>query len=226
MAPVLEVAVPVALAAAGVAAIVWGAERFAEHLASAAARLGTTTFALALLLAGAEPEELATAVAATLQGAPAIALGDVVGANVAIALVALGVGALVAPLPFGRRVARYALLGVPVGVAAVACAWDGRVGRLEGLLLVALYVGYVAAIWVAERRPPALGETGELEEASDGPPGSAVTSGAGTARCPPGRGGRATPRRAGRRRRVPRVRRAAPPPGRRRRSAGRGGPGS
>jgi hypothetical protein len=34
----------------------------AEHLADASARLGVNTFALALLLAGAEPEELATAV--------------------------------------------------------------------------------------------------------------------------------------------------------------------
>ena len=34
----------------------------AEHLAGASARLGVSTFALALLLAGAQPEELATAV--------------------------------------------------------------------------------------------------------------------------------------------------------------------
>ena len=49
---------------AGVALIVWGAEAFAEHLGRASVRLGVSSFALALLLAGAEPEELATAVAA------------------------------------------------------------------------------------------------------------------------------------------------------------------
>jgi cation:H+ antiporter len=151
---------------AGVAAIVWGAEQFAENLARASTRLGVSTFALALLLAGAEPEELATAVAATLRGAPAIAFGDVVGANVTVCLVALGVGALVATLPFGRRVFLYGLLGIPVGATAVAFAWDGRVGRLEGLILVTTYVVYVAGIWVVERRPPALGETAELDEAA------------------------------------------------------------
>ena len=154
------------LAAIGVAVIVWGAEAFAEHLAGAATRLGVTPFALALLLAGAEPEELATAVAATVRGAPAIAFGDVVGANVTVCLVALGVGALVAPLPFGPRVLRYGLLALPLGVLAVAFAWDGRVGRTEGAVLVAGYVAYVAGIWLAERRPPALGETAELEEAA------------------------------------------------------------
>lgn len=167
-----EVVGPLALAAVGVAAIVWGAETFAEHLARASVRLGVSTFALALLLAGAEPEELATAVAATMRDAPAVAFGDVVGANVTICLVALGVGAMVAPLPFGPRVRRYAVLGLPVGLVAVAAAWDGRVGRLEGLVLVLLYVAYVAIIWRAERHPPALGESGELDEAAaegDGP---------------------------------------------------------
>jgi len=151
----------------GVAVIVWGAETFAEHLASAAARLGVTSFALALLLAGAEPEELATAVAATLRDSPGIAFGDVIGANAAICLVALGVGAVIAPLPFGPRVRRYALFGLPVGAVAVASVWDGRVGRPEGAMLVGLYIAYVAAIWIAERRPPALGETAELEEAHE-----------------------------------------------------------
>lgn len=129
--------------------------------------LGVTSFALALLLAGAEPEELATAVAATLRDSPGIAFGDVIGANAAICLVALGVGAVVAPLPFGPRVRRYALFGLPVGAVAVASMWDGRVGRTEGAILVGLYIAYVAAIWIAERRPPALGETAELEEAHE-----------------------------------------------------------
>ncbi|MBK5222903.1 MAG: sodium:calcium antiporter [Acidimicrobiia bacterium] len=159
-----DVVVPLALAAAGVAAIVWGAERFAENLSRASTRLGVSRFALALLLAGAEPEELATAVAATVRDAPAIAFGDVIGANVAICLVALGVGALVAPLPFGTRVMRYGMLGLPVGVIAVAFAWDGRVGRIEGAVLVGLYVAFVATIWFVEREVPTIGEVGEVGE--------------------------------------------------------------
>ncbi len=89
---------------ASVAAIVWGAEIFAEHLGTAAVRLRISKFALSLLLPGAEPEELATAVAASLRGTPGIAFGDVIGANMAICLVALGVGPTIAPLPFGKQV--------------------------------------------------------------------------------------------------------------------------
>jgi cation:H+ antiporter len=36
----------------------------------------------------------------------------------------------------------------------------------EGLFLVGLYILYIALIWWLERKPPALGETGELAEAS------------------------------------------------------------
>jgi cation:H+ antiporter len=157
------------LLAIGVALIVWGAEQFAEHLAVASARLGVSTFALAVLLAGAEPEELATAIAAGVRDVPAVAFGDVVGANAAICLVALAVGAIVTPVPFSTRVRRYALLALPAGIVAVVFAWDGSVGRPEGLVLVTGYVAYVALIWFKERRPPALGETGEIDEALESP---------------------------------------------------------
>jgi cation:H+ antiporter len=149
---------------ASVAAIVWGAETFAEHLTDASARLRVSTFALTLLLAGAEPEELATSVTAALRGVPAIAYGDVIGTNVAMCTVALGLGALVTPLPFGPRVRRYALLALPVALIATVLVWDGHLGRTEGALLVGLYAAYVALIWRAERHPPALGELSELDD--------------------------------------------------------------
>lgn len=59
------------LAAAGI--IAWGADAFVEHLSTAAARPGVSSFALALLLAGAEPEELITAVIAAVRRSPGIA---------------------------------------------------------------------------------------------------------------------------------------------------------
>ncbi len=154
-----------AVSAAGVAGIVWGAETFAEHLAVASSRLGVSVFALAVLLAGAEPEELATAVAASLRHAPAIAFGDVIGANVTICLVALGLGAVLAPVPFDQRVRRYALAGLLAGTLAAAVAWDGQVSRIEGAVLVASYVAFVATIWIVERQPPAIGESAEVEQA-------------------------------------------------------------
>lgn len=151
---------------ASVGAIVWGAEAFAEHLGIVARHLGTSTFALALLLAGAEPEELATAVAASLRHSPGIALGDLIGANMTISLVALGVGAVIAPISFWGSALLYALWGLPLAAIGSLIAWDGHVSRANGALLIMMYLAYVAVIWLIEKRPPALGEVGELTEAS------------------------------------------------------------
>jgi cation:H+ antiporter len=91
----------------------------------------------------------------------------VIGTNVAMCTLALGLAALIAPLPFGPRVRRYALGALPVGLVAVVLVWDGHLGRAEGALLVGLYAAYVALIWRVERHPPALGELSELDDDDD-----------------------------------------------------------
>jgi len=154
---------------AGMGAIVWGAELFAEHLAAASSRLGVSAFALALLLAGAEPEELATVATASARGVDGVAFGDVIGANAAVATLALAAGVFVTTMPFGHRVRRYGLGGLAAALIAGIVVWDGTVTRPEGAILVAGYIAFIATIWIAERQPPALGETSELNEERTGP---------------------------------------------------------
>jgi cation:H+ antiporter len=52
-------------------------------------------------------------------------------------------------------------------VLALVALLDGRVGRIEGGLLVAAYVVMVAVVWWREREPPALGELAELTDGDD-----------------------------------------------------------
>jgi Ca2+/Na+ antiporter len=66
--------------------------------------------------------------------------------------VVLGLGALLAPLPFGPRVRRYALLALPVGLVAAVLIWDGHLGRGEGALLLAAYPAFIALVLASWRR--------------------------------------------------------------------------
>jgi cation:H+ antiporter len=68
-------------------------------------------------------------------------------------------------MPFRGPAMCYAALGLPIGAVATWIAWDGNVRRIQGAFLMALYVLYVALIWIIERRPPMLGEAHEIEEA-------------------------------------------------------------
>jgi len=139
-----------------------------ENATAAARRLGVTVLAVGLLLAGAEPEELLTAIVAALQGHPSLAAGDAVGANITMLTATLGLAALARPLPFGRRVRSYAVLSAAAGLLALAALAGGRVSRIEGGLLLLGYAALVGGVWRAERQPPALGELAELAEAGTG----------------------------------------------------------
>ena len=114
------------------------------------------------LVSGTDPKELATVVVASIRHAPGIAFGDIIGANVAMCLVAVGLGAVLTPLRFTPRVLLYALAAIPISAISLTLLWDGQLSRIEGLTLISLYVIYVGAIWFFEKAPPTLGEVEEL----------------------------------------------------------------
>jgi cation:H+ antiporter len=156
------------LAGAAVLLVV-GAELFVENAAAAARRLGVTVLAVGILLAGAEPEELLTAMLASGQHRPGLAAGDAIGANVTMLTACIGLAALVRPMRLGRRVMQYAALSAVAGVFALLVLLDGRVGRVEGAFLVLAYVALVGLVWWREREPPRLGELAELDDDDDDP---------------------------------------------------------
>lgn len=144
--------------------LVGGAELFVENAAGAARRLGVTIVAVGILLAGAEPEELLTAVLAAVRDRPGLAAGDAVGANVTMLTACLGLAALVRPLHLAHRVRTYAVLSAVAGALAVLALLSGAVGRVEGALLLAAYVALVGLVWWREKEPPTLGELAEVDD--------------------------------------------------------------
>jgi cation:H+ antiporter len=151
------------LLVAAAAGLLWfGAELFVEHAAAAGRRLTLTGLAVGLLLAGAEPEELITALIAALRDRGGIAAGDAIGANITMLTLVMGLAALMGPLPVGGRVRSY-LVGASALGGSAAVVLPGGVGRGEGVVLVSMYVVAVSAVWIRERKPPAIGELAELE---------------------------------------------------------------
>src|ERR671918_495798 len=106
-----------------------GAELFAGNAGAAGRRLGISGFAVGLLLAGAEPEELVTALIAAVRDRPGIAAGDALGANVTMLTLVLGLAALARPTPMRGRVRTYALTAAAVGGLAGLVVRDGTAGR-------------------------------------------------------------------------------------------------
>ena len=159
----LALVISLVLLVVGATLLTAGAEGFAENVTAASSRLGVRVLALAVLLAGAEPEEAVTAMLASGQGHPALAAGDAIGANLVILTLTLGLAALLTRLPVTRRGLEYGLASAVLGAVAWLFLLNGVLGRLEGGVLVLLYVAGVVWVWRREKEPPLIGEMAELD---------------------------------------------------------------
>jgi cation:H+ antiporter len=137
---------------AGLGLLVVGSRWLVDGSAAIADELGISRLivGLTIVAAGTSLPEAATSVVASLRGERDIAVGNVVGSNIANILGVLGVTAAISPA--GIPVPPMALhLDIPVMVAvAIAClpiSLTGyRVSRWEGAFLLMVYVAFVAYV--------------------------------------------------------------------------------
>ena len=156
----------------GFALLVGGGEVLVRGASGLARAVGLSPLVVGLTVVSfaTSAPELAVSVDAALSGSPGLAVGNVVGSNIANVLLVLGVSALVTPLVVRSRVVR---LDVPVmialSVAFLILAQDGVISTLDGVLLLGALVLYVVRAIVASRRPRA-GRVTAPKDASE--PGS------------------------------------------------------
>lgn len=147
---------------AGMALLLAGGEALVRGAVGLARRLGVSPLLIGLTLVGfgTSTPELVTSVLAALAGSPGIALGNVVGSNIANILLILGLAA--AMWPIACAPAAFRRDGTVVAAVAVLCAGvavTGMFGRPAGLAFVALLAWYLLHTWRRERAAPdAAGE--------------------------------------------------------------------
>jgi cation:H+ antiporter len=130
----------------GLALLVVGADILVRAAASLARRVGVSEFVVGVTVVafGTSAPELFASVGAVLQGQPDLAVGNVVGSNIANILLILGAGGVIAPIAMQRRV-RTTEIPVMAGITALSTALllDQSLGRVEGAFLMAGLVAYV-----------------------------------------------------------------------------------
>lgn len=143
---------------AGLGLLMLGGEALVRGASALAARLGVSPLLIGLTVVGfgTSTPELVTSLQAAFAGSPGIAVGNVVGSNVANVLLILGVAALLMPFSVGRRA--FERDGLMLVVATLACVgvilW-GELTRPVGAALVAGLIVYLAYAYRTERMPPA-----------------------------------------------------------------------
>jgi len=131
---------PLLLAVIGLACLIVGADflvRGGARLARAF-NVSPVVIGLTVVAIGTSAPELMVSLGAAWRGSPDLATGNVVGSNLANIGLILGIAGLLRPLPVSLRLLRVEvpiLFGATVVFAAMAV--DGRLGRLEGGVLLA-----------------------------------------------------------------------------------------
>jgi cation:H+ antiporter len=150
---------------AGTLLLLLGADWFLDGAGDLARALGMSALVLGVVLAGLEPEEMLTAAIASARGAPILAVGNVIGTNVTIVTVALGLSALIFPLVIDRSVRRQALIATLVSIIPIVLLFRGEVTQLEGVLLLVVFVGYTIFLFRTDRE--AIKRMAEVEADDD-----------------------------------------------------------
>lgn len=131
-----------ALMTVGTVLLLYGADWFLDGVRDLSRALGISMFVLGIVLVGLEPEEMLASALASGRGASELALGNVIGTNVTIVTLALGLSALISPIIMQRGIRRQALIATLVSLVPIALLFTGVVSRLEGALLLVLFIGY------------------------------------------------------------------------------------
>ncbi|MCL9983088.1 MAG: calcium/sodium antiporter [Erythrobacter sp.] len=134
------------LVAGGLVLLAIGGELLVRGAVGMAARLGISPLLAGLTIVGfgTSTPELATSVQAALGGSPGIAIGNVVGSNIANILFILGLSAVI--LPLSVNPASFARDSIALGGSALLATGAvllGVIGPLVGVVLFAALVGYV-----------------------------------------------------------------------------------
>ena len=148
-------ALTVAALAVGFALLIGGGEVLVRGAGGLAATLGISPLVVGLTVVAfaTSAPEFAVSVDAALSGYPGLAVGNVVGSNIANILLILGLTAIVAPLVATSRIVRVDIpIMVLFSLVLLLVALDGTISFLDGLLLFAGLVAYVVATIVISRK--------------------------------------------------------------------------
>lgn len=164
----MEVVIQLALLALGFFFLVKGADWFVEGASKVAEKFGIPQLVIGLTIVavGTSLPEAAVSVSAALKGSAEITIGNIVGSNILNVLLILGVTSVIAPVAVQKSTVKYELpFVILVSCLLMAIGYtDNVVGRVDGIILWALLILYLAYLLVMAKKGEAVQEESAGED--------------------------------------------------------------
>ena len=141
---------------AGLAGLLVGGHLVVDGASKLGARIGLTPMVVGLTIvaAGTSAPELAVVLQSVAADDTPLAVGSIIGSNIANVLLVLGLVAATGAIRVTNRVVRVDIpIMIAASVAMLVLALDGMLGRLDGTLLFAALIGFV--VWTLRAAPRA-----------------------------------------------------------------------
>ena len=141
--------------------LIKGADFFVDGASSVAGKLKVPSLIIGLTVVsmGTSLPEAAVSVSASLSGDNAISLGNVIGSNIFNLLMVVGISAIIAPIVSDRDVLKR---DMPVNIAITAALFvmllDGNLSRLDAVILLVLFAGYMCLLFKSAMKNREEGE--------------------------------------------------------------------
>lgn len=144
---------PVAILAGGLVLLYAGGEFLVRGAVGLARHLGVSRLLIGIVVVafGTSAPELFVSVDAVLQGSPDIAVGNVVGSNIANVMLVLALAAMLWPVGERRVVLRDGAMMLAATGLLIWFASRGEIPREGGYVLLVLLLLYILWSWLGER---------------------------------------------------------------------------
>lgn len=164
----MHMLIELVLLVVGFVMLIKGADIFVEGAAGIAAKFGIPQLVIGLTIVamGTSAPEAAVSITAALKGTADITIGNVVGSNIMNILVILGVTAVIVAVAVQQSTVRYEIPFVVLVsiVLLVMGAMDGKIGRMDGVILWLLFIVYLTYLFLVTKH-----KKSEEESKEDGP---------------------------------------------------------
>lgn len=151
----MDILLQILLLAVGFVLLIKGADWFVDGSSGIATKFGIPQLIIGLTIVamGTSAPEAAVSIAAAIGGNAEITIGNIVGSNILNILIILGISSIITTLAVAPSTIKYETpFMIIITLVLLALGYDGTVGLVDGIILLVLFIAYLAYLFVMAKK--------------------------------------------------------------------------
>ncbi len=151
----MAILLQILLLAVGFVLLIKGADWFVDGASGIATKFGIPQLVIGLTIVamGTSAPEAAVSISAALKGNADITIGNIVGSNIMNILIILGLSAVIIPIAVANSTIKIETpFMIGITVVMLLLGLDGTISLIDGIILIALFITYLAYLFIMAKK--------------------------------------------------------------------------